>query len=78
MDYMSGLPSIERGNDFVFVVIDQLSKMAILAPYKKSIKVKATAKILFECVWVHFGLPQTIISGQDSRFLSKFLSILGQ
>jgi hypothetical protein len=76
MDYMSGLPSTKHGNDCVFMVIDRFSKMEILAPCKKSITTEATAKIFFTHVWVHFGLPQTIISDQDSRFLSTFWSIL--
>jgi hypothetical protein len=48
MDYMSGLPSTQRGNDCVFVVVDRFSKMAILVAYKKSITAEATAKIFFE------------------------------
>jgi hypothetical protein len=76
MDYMSGLLSTKRGNDFVFLVVDRFSKMAILFAYKKSITSEATAKIFFERVWVHFGIPQTIVSYWDSRFLSTFWSSL--
>jgi hypothetical protein len=66
MDYMSSLPSTKRGNDYVFVVVDRFSKMAIMPPYKKSITVEATAKLFFEQVWVHFGIPQTIVSSGQS------------
>jgi len=76
MDYMSGLPSTKQGKECVFVVVDRFSKMAILAAYKKSIAVEATAKIFLEKVWVHFRIPKTIISDQDSRFLSTFYLIL--
>jgi hypothetical protein len=76
MDYMSGLPSTKRGNDCVFVVVDRFSKMVILVACKKNITVEATAKLFFEQVWVHFGIPQTIVSDQDSRFLSTFWSSL--
>jgi hypothetical protein len=76
MDYMSGLPSTKQGNDCVFVVVDRFSKMAILTACKKNITVEATAKIFFERVWVHFGIPQTIISDQDNRFLNTFWSSL--
>jgi hypothetical protein len=34
MDYMLGLPSTKQGNDFVFVVVDHFSKMAILVACK--------------------------------------------
>jgi hypothetical protein len=76
MDYMSGLPSTKRGNDFAFVVVDRFSKMEILVACKKNITVEATAKIFFERVWVHFGIPQNIVSDQDSQFLSTFWSSL--
>jgi hypothetical protein len=57
MDYMSKLPSTKHENDYVFVVVDVLSKMTILAPWKKSITTESTTKLFFEHVWVHFGLP---------------------
>jgi IS30 family transposase len=68
MDYMSGLPSTKRGNDCVFVVVDRFSKMVILVAWKKSITAEATAKLFFEQVWVHFGIPQTIVSDRIVDF----------
>jgi hypothetical protein len=50
MDYMSGLLSTKWGNDYVFVVVDRFSKMAILDAHKKRITAEATAKIFFEQV----------------------------
>ena len=76
MDYISVLPSTKHGNDYVFVVINKFSKMAIMAACKKNITAKATAKLFFERVWVHFGIPQSIISDWDNRFLSPFWSSL--
>jgi hypothetical protein len=76
MDYMSSIPSAKHENDYVFVVVGRFSEMAILTPCKKSITVEATAKIFFTHVWVHFGLPQTIISDRESRFLRTFWSSL--
>jgi hypothetical protein len=75
MDYMLGLPSTNKRNEFVFVIIDRFSKMAILAACKKSITVVATTKLFFERVWVHFGIPQTIVSDWESEFLNTFWSI---
>jgi hypothetical protein len=76
MDYMSGFPSTKLGNDSVFVVVDQFSKMAILAACKKNVTAAETAKLFFERVWVHFGIPQTIIFDRDNRFLNTFWSSL--
>jgi hypothetical protein len=76
MDYMSVLPSTKHGNDCVFVVVDRFLKMSIMMAYKKNIIVEATAKLFFERVWVHFGIPQSIISDWDNRFISTFWSSL--
>jgi hypothetical protein len=76
MDYMSSLPSTKLGNDCVFVVVDFFSKMVIMVACRKNITVEATAKLFFERVWVHFGIPQTIVSNRDSRFLSTLWSSL--
>jgi len=50
--------------------------MAIMAACKKNIAAKATTKLFFERVWVHFGIPQFIISNRDNMFLSTFWSSL--
>ena len=50
--------------------------MAIMVACKKNITAEATDKIFFEWVWVHFGIPHSIISDHDSRFLSTFWSSL--
>jgi hypothetical protein len=65
IDYMSGLPSTKWVNDCVFVVVDHFSKMVIWVAYKKNITAEATAKIFFERVCIHFGIPQTIVSNQE-------------
>ena len=55
----------------MFVVVNIFSKMAIMVACKKNIIAEFTAKL-----WVHFGIPQSIISYQDNRFLSTFCSSL--
>jgi hypothetical protein len=76
MDYMSSLPSTKHDDDCVFVVVDRFSKMDILTTCKKNITTTYTAKHFFEQVWVHFGIPQTIISYRDNKFLNTFWSSL--
>jgi hypothetical protein len=48
MDYMSGFPSTKHGNDYMFVVIDRFSKMAILTSCKKNVTTTYTTKLFFE------------------------------
>jgi hypothetical protein len=50
MEYMSGLLSTKWGNDYVFVVFDHFSKMAIMVLWKKNITTKSTAKLFLEQV----------------------------
>jgi len=70
MESMSSLPLTKHGNHYVFLVVDQFSKMTILTPYKKSVIADFIDKLLFEHVWVRFGLPQTIIFCRNSIFIS--------
>jgi hypothetical protein len=72
MDYMSGFPSTKHGNNYVLVVVDWFSKMAILTAYKNNVIATYTTNLLFKRVWVHFGIPQTIISDRENRFLNTF------
>ena len=76
MDYMSGIPSTKHGNDCVFMVVDIFSKMAMIAACKNNITAEATVQLFFERVWVHFWIPQSIITDWESRFLSTFWSSL--
>ena len=76
MDYLSHLPSIKHSDDYVFVVVDRFSKMVVLVACKKSIIAEASAKLFFERVWVHFGIPHPIVFVRDKKFLSEFWSSL--
>jgi hypothetical protein len=76
MDFVGGLPMSRKGHDYLYVVEDRFSKMCILMPCKKQVTAELTLQLFFQHVWVHFGLPTSIISDQDSRFLGKFWSSL--
>jgi hypothetical protein len=72
MNFVGGLPMPKRGHDYLYVVLDRFNKMCILMPCRKKISVEKTVNIFFQYVWVHFGLPTSIISNQDTRFLGDF------
>jgi hypothetical protein len=76
MDFFEGLPMLKRGDDYLYVVVDRFSKMCILMSCKKKIITKQTINLLFQYVWVHFGLPTSIISDRDTRFLGDFWTSL--
>jgi hypothetical protein len=60
----------------MYVVVDRFSKMCILVPCKKQVTAEQTAQMFFQNVWVHFGLPTSIISDRDSHFVGEFWSTL--
>lgn len=76
MDFVGGLPKSRKGHDYLYVVVDRFNKMCILIPCSKEITTEQVAKLFFEHVWVHFGLPTSIISDRDTRFVGKFWSSL--
>ena len=61
MDFMGGLPMSRVGHDYLYDVVDEFSKMCILTPYMKHVTTEHTSHMFFTNVWVHFGLPTSII-----------------
>ena len=71
MDFFSGLPE-SGGFDRVWVIVDRFTKMVRLLPCTTTMIAEMAADIFIDNVYCHWGLPDSIISDNDTLFSSRF------
>ena len=71
MDFLTELPTTD-GVATLLVVVDRFSKMLRLIPLVGETHAAAVAHAFFDGVVRHHGIPKSIVSDRDPRFLSDF------
>ena len=75
VDFIVGLPE-SNGYNAILVVVGRLSKMAHYIPTTEKVTSEQVARLLFDKVFKHHGIPDSIISDQGTQFTSKFSKAL--
>ena len=71
MDFITGLPKAQ-GKDCIYVVVDRLTKYAHFIPITTTYTAVQVAEVFFKEIFRLHGIPRSIVSDRDSRFLSHF------
>ena len=72
MDYIMGLPRSESGYDGILTVVDRATKMVHVLPVTQTITAAETARLYWDRIGRLHGMPRSIVSDRDPRFVSKF------
>ena len=76
MEFVVGLPKTLGKFDFIWVIVDRLTKCALFIPVKVTYNAEKLAKLyISEVVRLH-GIPLSIISNRGTQFTSKFWKTL--
>jgi hypothetical protein len=71
MDFITGLPRAQ-GKDCIFVVVDRLTKFSHFFSISMDYNASQVAELFFREVFRMHGLPKTIVSDRDNKFMSIF------
>ncbi|XP_071926121.1 uncharacterized protein [Coffea arabica] len=72
MDFVTGLPKSQKGFDAIWVIVDRLTKSAHFLPVSMSFSLEKLVKLYTEEILRLHGIPVSIVSDRDPRFVSRF------
>jgi hypothetical protein len=72
MDFIVGLPNTSRHHDSIWVIVDQLTKVAHFLPVPTTDKAQKYAELYIDRIVCLHGLPRTIVSDRGAQFDARF------
>ena len=72
MDFITRLPCTQRGYDSIWVIVDQLTKVAHFLPVKTNYNGARLAELHMERIVCLHGVLKKIVSDRGTQFTSHF------
>ena len=72
MDFVSGLPRTQKGHDAIWVIVDRLTKSAHFLTVNMKYTLEKLAQLYMDEIIRLHGIPVSIVSDRDPRFVSRF------
>jgi hypothetical protein len=70
MDFIVGLPITQSGYDSIWVIVDQLTKVAHFIPIKTTYSGPQLAELYMSMIVCLHGVPKKIVSDKGTQFTS--------
>jgi hypothetical protein len=72
MDFIIGLPRTQSGYDFIWVIVDRLTKVAHFIPIKTMYSGPQLAELYMSMIVCLRGVPKKIASDKGAQFTLRF------
>jgi hypothetical protein len=72
MDFIMGLPRTQSGYDFIWVIMDRLTKVAHRIPINTTYSGPQLAELYMSGIVCLLGVPKKIMPDRGTQFTSKF------
>jgi hypothetical protein len=72
VDFVVGLPKTQKGNDYIWVIVDRLTKVAHYLPLCTNYGGERLAQLYVDNIVKLHGVPSRIVSDRGTQFTSRF------